>query len=102
MQRVATDKDALDAMKAVKDVSGGAIADNGDYMHMRKKILNWLGLLLFALVFLRSSSYLVLKVYAIGHLERGDYFVMLPVALGSLLICGMFMAIVIKGMKSDQ
>ncbi|WP_447900611.1 hypothetical protein [Stenotrophomonas sepilia] len=102
MQRVATDKDALDAMKAVKDVSGGAIADNGYYMHMRKKILNWLGLLLFALVFLRSSSYLVLKVYAIGHLERGDYFVMLPMALGSLLICGMFMAIVIKGMKSNQ
>ncbi|QGL82236.1 hypothetical protein GPNADHDJ_01631 [Stenotrophomonas maltophilia] len=71
-------------------------------MHMRKKIMNWLGLLLFALVFLRSSSYLVLKVYAIGHLESGDYFVMLPMALGSLLICGMFMAIVIKGMKSNQ
>ncbi|MBH1736674.1 hypothetical protein I5V12_03555 [Stenotrophomonas maltophilia] len=71
-------------------------------MHMRKKIMNWLGLLLFALVFLRSSSYLVLKVYAIGHLERRDYFVMLPVALGALLICGMFMAIVIKGMKSNQ
>lgn len=80
----------------------GAVAYNGGDMHMRKKIMNWLGLLLFALVFLRSSSYLVLKVYAIGHLERGDYFVMLPMALGSLLICGMFMAIVIKGMKSNQ
>ena len=80
----------------------GAIADNGDDMHMRKKILNWLGFLFFALIFLRSSSYLVLKVYAIGHLERGDYFVMLPMALGSLLICGMFMAIIIKGMKVSQ
>lgn len=80
----------------------GAVAYNGGDMHMRKKIMNWLGLLLFALFFLRSSSYLVLKVYAIGHLERGDYFVMLPMALGSLLICGMFMAIVIKGMKSNQ
>lgn len=80
----------------------GAVAYNGGDMHMRKKIMNWLGLLLFALVFLRSSSYLVLKVYAIGHLERGDYFVMLPMALGSLLICGMFMAIVIKEMKSNQ
>lgn len=79
-----------------------AVAYNGGDMHMCKKMLNWLGLLLFALVFLRSSSYLVLKVYAISHLERGDYFVMLPVALGSLLICGMFMAIVIKGMKSNQ
>lgn len=49
----------------------GAVAYNGGDMHMRKKIMNWLGLLLFALVFLRSSSYLVLKVYAIGHLERG-------------------------------
>lgn len=80
----------------------GAIADNGDNMHMRKKILNWVGLLFFALIFLRSSSYLVLKVYAIGHLEKGDYFVMLPMALGSLLICGMFMAIIIKGVKANQ
>lgn len=71
-------------------------------MHMRKKIMNWLGLLLFSLVFLRSSSYLVLKVYAIGHLERGDYFVMLPLALGSLLICGMLVAIVLKNVKSNQ
>lgn len=71
-------------------------------MRMRNKILNWLGFLFFALIFLRSSSYLVLKVYAIGRLERGDYFVMLPMALGSLLICGMFMAIIIKGMKVSQ
>ncbi len=40
-------------------------------MHMRKKIFNWLGLLFFALIFLRSSSYLVMKAYAIGHLEGG-------------------------------
>jgi len=71
-------------------------------MHMRKKILNWIGLLFFALIFLRSSSYLVLKVYAIGHLERGDYFVMLPMALGSLLICGMFVAIILRKVKSNQ
>ena len=69
-------------------------------MHMRNRILNWLGLLFFA-NFLRSSSYLALKVYAIGHLERGDYFVMLPLALGSL-ICGMFVAIVLKNVKSNQ
>lgn len=80
----------------------GAIADNRDDMHMRKKILNWLGLVLFVLIFLRSSSYLALKVYAIGHLERGDYFVMLPMALGSLLICGMFVAIILKEVKSNQ
>ena len=83
-------------------VGPGAIANNGDDMHMRKKIFNWLGLLFFALIFLRSSSYLVLKAYAIGRLERGDYFVMLPMALGSLLICGMFMAIIIKGAKATR
>ena len=66
------------------------------------RILNWLGLVFFSLIFLRSSSYLALKVYAIGHLERGDYFVMLPLALGSLLICGMFVAIVLKNVKSNQ
>lgn len=71
-------------------------------MHMRKRVLNWLGLVFFSLIFLRSSSYLALKVYAIGHLERGDYFVMLPLALGSLLICGMFVAIVLKNVKSNQ
>lgn len=83
-------------------VGPGAIANNGDDMHMRKRIFNWLGLLFFALIFLRSSSYLVLKAYAIGRLERGDYFVMLPMALGSLLICGMFMAIIIKGVKANR
>lgn len=83
-------------------VGQGAIADNGYDMHMRKKILNWLGLVFFVLIFLRSSPYLALKVYAIGHLERGDYFVMLPMALGSLLICGMFVAIVLKSVKSNQ
>ena len=48
-------------------VGPGAIANNGDDMHMRKKIFNWLGLLFFALIFLRSSSEMVLALTAPSH-----------------------------------
>lgn len=62
-------------------------------------LIRWFGFISFILIFLRSTSYLLFKVYSFGGISRLDTMVVIPLAVSSLMIGIVFLKVIIRDRK---